>query len=97
MPGKKRNKDERRVTKRFTLVPEETTLSFLVEGDSLDVTDVDISENGIGFRTTSPLKIMVKMKYKDREEQRLANLVWVSRDEDNAMRYGFEFLPDQKV
>ncbi len=81
-----------RRSERNKLEPERMTIAFLVETGDFDITDVNMSEEGLGFTTSEPIGIRVDITRKKNEVSRLANLVWAKRMENGKMHYGFEFL-----
>ncbi|MHC4884323.1 MAG: PilZ domain-containing protein [Planctomycetota bacterium] len=82
---------EHRRAPRHPLEPDECDLSFVVEEDSLEVVEANISETGLGFTTSQPLKVKLALRYGEELEDREATLVWVRRNDDGSMNYGFEF------
>lgn len=82
---------ESRRAPRVPLEPDECELSFIVEEDYLHVLEANLSDTGIGFTTRYPLKVMLSMKFGERQENKTANLVWVKKNEDQTMNYGFAF------
>ena len=86
-----KNPPDQRRAPREPIEPEECDLSFIVEEDCLNVSEANLSATGIGFTTRNPLKIKLAMTFGEDNETREATLVWVKRNPDGTMNYGFEF------
>ena len=92
----KESANDNRHAPRLPLEPDECDLSFVVEEDSLHVIEANLSQSGIGFTTSKPLKVKLALKYGEEQERRDATLVWVSQNEDGSMKYGFHFDEQQE-
>ncbi|MBN2711230.1 MAG: PilZ domain-containing protein [Planctomycetes bacterium] len=94
MDGEKRPEkaEDMRRSERKSADPGDIVMSFRVEPGDFDISNINISEHGIGFTTSNPLGVQIRLKDNNDNSERLANLVWVKRQKNGAMQYGFEFI-----
>lgn len=78
----------RRKSKRNEL---NTNVEFIISADIVKAQSVNISEHGIRLDTESPLEIEMRFTLDGKEEEHVAKLCWVERQEGNGYAYGFEF------
>lgn len=75
--------------------PLKAAVEFIVDGDIEMATSVDVSETGIRFDTSKPMKVRMRFDMGHRKKEFVALLVWARRNADETMAYGFEFIPDE--
>ena len=78
----------RRAGKRISVKAE---IELFVNADMIDTESIDVSDTGIGFTTTQPLSVRLRLKLGGERQQRLAKLVWAQRAPQGGCRYGFEY------
>jgi len=70
--------------------PFETELDLFLDTHNLPAESLDISEHGLRFRISQPIKCKVRLELDNGTAEREMILVW-ARKEDGEMLYGFEF------
>lgn len=82
---------DRRAGKR---IPVKAEIEFIVDADIIDAESIDVSDVGIGFTTTEPLSVQLRLKLDGKKQQRFAKLVWAQRSPQGGCRYGFEYCTE---
>lgn len=84
---------ERRRSPRVALT---AGVEFIVDADVIRATSVDVSENGICFRSDNPIAIRMRFERDGKRVEKNARLVWARRVEAG-MEYGYEFTEDAEL
>lgn len=82
-----------RQCERFAL---DADIEFFVDADIVHAQSVDVSQTGLSFRTDNPLLISMRMELEGQVEERRAKILWASRQWDGSVRYGLEFIDEEK-
>ncbi len=84
------NENEKRRSER---VSTSKGVEFIVDDEVIQATSVDVSENGIRFKTEFPVNILLRIEENDgRLQNRAARLAWARKVESGGMEYGFQYL-----
>lgn len=67
-------------------------IEFVVEGDLIKATSVDISETGIRIDTQEPMCLHLRFKVDGEMKVYKARFAWARKTEEGTMTYGLEFL-----
>lgn len=59
--------------------------------DTDNIVDINFEKKG-----SNPLGVQIRLKQKGEEKGLLANLVWVKRQKNGTMQYGFEFTDEEE-
>ncbi|MHC4944976.1 MAG: PilZ domain-containing protein [Planctomycetota bacterium] len=73
-----------------------TPIEFIVEGDLVAATTVDVSETGLSITTNEPLNLTVRFQVNNQAKVYQTKMVWAKREEEGGMTYGLEFLEPLK-
>lgn len=91
---KQQDGSELRQCERFAL---DADIEFFVDADIVHAQSVDVSQTGLSFRTDTPMVILMRLEIEGQVEERRAKILWASRQWDGSVRYGLEFIDDEKL
>jgi hypothetical protein len=83
---------EKRRCERFGLG---AAVEFFVDADVIQASLTDVSQTGVSFSTSEPLRILMRITVAGDQEEREAELLWVHRTPEGAFRYGLRFTSDE--
>lgn len=67
-------------------------VEFIVDDEIIPATAIDVSDNGIRFKTEFPVNFVLRIKESDGTViNRAAKLTWAKGSDGTGMEYGFEY------
>ncbi len=85
------SKNNKTICQRAERSPVRTDVEFYVGDAIMKAISVNISESGLCFDMTEPIKICLRMEVNGQLINREAQIVWAEKKRDGAVIYGFEF------
>ena len=73
--------------------PFNTKLDLFIDTHNLPAESLDISEHGLRFRISQPIKCKIRLELDNEMAERELKLVW-ARKEEGKMVYGLEFTTE---
>jgi hypothetical protein len=72
-------------------------VDFIVDADIIPAESVNLSESGIAFRTSEPIRVWMRLG-EDQDvipRDQPAELVWAQKDPEGGTTYGLQFVDPQ--
>ena len=85
--------NEKRSTERE---PVNSNVTVFIEDDIYLASMIDISENGIRFKTSTPQEFRIQVRADGEMVEYDAQLVWAKINKNGRMEYGLKRFPDKK-
>ena len=82
---------------RNTLRRRQTTpVEFLVEGDIVNATTLEVSESGLRLKTEEPLCFTLRFMVNNQAKVYRTHMVWAAKEDEGDMTYGLKFIEEPK-
>lgn len=69
----------------------EASIKFSVDSDIMEGATVNVSDTGIQFKSKHPIRIIMRYEKDGKEVQRVGELCWARRENDESFSYGFAY------